>query len=457
MTRTIAPVAIVGAGLAGLTAACELRRHGIPVTVYEAGRQIAGLARSFVDDEGFSFDFGAHFVTNRLAAALGIGAQCRDVHHYGETVLVNGRTYSYPFGLARSPRYALSGVSGLARMRHRAPAASAAEWYRSTYGARLAEDVAIPLVEAWSGVPASELAPSVIPPQVDRGMLHVMRLKLMSRLTGRAVANGYSREKPETPNVWHVYPERGLSLLCEQLASEVADVVALESPVEAILVESGRAAGVRVGGRTIEASAVISTAPVHILGRLVQGTESLKHLQRFRYRPLALVNMKFRGRGILPDVVTWTPQRSVPFFRLTEAPLSMPWLAPADRTMLTVDIGCEVGDATWTMSDEALGEHCLAHLRSILPSVGTRYLGCRVLRTPIAHPIFLREYESERLALLDGALLPGLYSIGRNGEFAHILMEDVYWRTLSRMRQLRRDLAPPERDAADDPRRVSVA
>jgi hypothetical protein len=30
----------------------------------------------------------------------------------------------------------------------------------------------------------------------------------------------------------------------------------------------------------------------------------------------------------------------------------------------------------------------------------------------------------------------GLHSIGRNGEFAHILMEDVYWRTVSRMRQL---------------------
>jgi protoporphyrinogen oxidase len=197
---------------------------------------------------------------------------------------------------------------------------------------------------------------------------------------------------------------------------------------------------VRAAGREIEASAVVSTAPVHILGRLVQGSDALRHLTRFRYRPMTMVNMRFRGRGILPDVVTWTPERHLPFFRLTEAPRSMPWLAPPDRTMLTVDIGCDVGDAIWGMSDDAIGELCLEHLRSIFPIARDRYLGCRALRTPIAHPVFLKEYEPERLALSMQPLVPGLYSVGRNGEFAHILMEDVYWRTKRHMRALRRDL-----------------
>ena len=58
------------------------------------------------------------------------------------------------------------------------------------------------------------------------------------------------------------------------------------------------------------------------------------------------------------------------------------------------------------------------------------------MRTPIAHPIFLREYEAERQAFAAGTSVAGLYSIGRNGEFAHILMEDVYWRTVGQMRRL---------------------
>jgi protoporphyrinogen/coproporphyrinogen III oxidase len=121
----------------------------------------------------------------------------------------------------------------------------------------------------------------------------------------------------------------------------------------------------------------------------------------------------------------------------------MPWLAPPGKTVLTVDIGCEVGDPTWLMPDEAIGAMCLDYLTELIPGVRQRYLGCRVMRTPIAHPIFLREYEEERLALEHATPVTGLYSIGRNGEFAHILMEDVYWRTLARVGEVLAFLQTP--------------
>ncbi len=60
--------------------------------VFEAGKQVAGLATSFRDADGFVCDFGAHFITNRLAAALGISANRRDVHHYGETVALGSKS-----------------------------------------------------------------------------------------------------------------------------------------------------------------------------------------------------------------------------------------------------------------------------------------------------------------------------------------------------------------------------
>ncbi len=89
------------------------------------------------------------------------------------------------------------------------------------------------------------------------------------------------------------------------------------------------------------------------------------------------------------------------------------------------------------MSDEALGELCLKQLSGLLlQATAANYLGCRVLRTATAYPVFLNSYEAERLALTKSTGVPNLLSIGRHGEFAHILMEDIYWRTQAKMRSL---------------------
>ncbi|MGB8698082.1 MAG: FAD-dependent oxidoreductase [Thermosynechococcaceae cyanobacterium] len=338
------------------------------------------------------------------------------------------------------PRFSLSGLATkLIPGDRQRTNSSAAEWFRASYGKALANEVAIPLLEAWSGAEASQLSASV-GNKLQNSIGYTFLLKAASHLTHRAVASGYSHEMPEHPYVWHVYPEGGTSTLCQRLADELEGVIALESPVESILVEQEQVKAIRVKGREQHVSAVISTAPCSVLARLVNGSETLRPLTKFRYRPMVFVNLRLNGRGYLPDTVIWTPEAEFPFFRLTETPLSMPWLAPAGKTIITVDIGCEVGNAIWTMGDEALGEFCRDALRPIIPTVQQQYLGCRVMRSPIAYPIFLNEYEEERLQLEKTTGIGRLYSIGRNGEFSHMLMEDVYWRTQKKMRDVRADL-----------------
>jgi hypothetical protein len=109
----------------------------------------------------------------------------------------------------------------------------------------------------------------------------------------------------------------------------------------------------------------------------------------------------------------------------------MPWLAPEGKTLITVDIGCEVGDAYWTMPREKLTALCLDGISEIFPHLRKKFLGeSRILRTPVAYPVFRLQYEQERLRFAAGTGVEGLWSFGRNGEFSHLLMEDVYWRTL---------------------------
>ena len=268
---------------------------------------------------------------------------------------------------------------------------------------------------------------------IPSSIAHTIFLRGASRVARRAVALGYSHEAPESVGVHHVYPEDGVAVVCEALLAASDARLHLETPVQGISTDGERVLGLTAGGEEHEADLVVSTAPVHVLPKIVSGAPSLDDLAGFRYRPMAFVNLLLEGRGHLADVVVWTPGDEFPFFRLTEGPLSMPLQAPAGKTIVTCDIGCEVGDDIWTADQDDLGTACLEGLERIVPGISALHIGTRVVRTPLAYPVYLLEYEQRRVEFTRDTGVDGLLSIGRNGEFAHILMEDVYWRTHRRI------------------------
>lgn len=308
---TTRPVVILGGGIAGLVAARDLGRRGVRSIVLEAGTDVGGLAATKRDADGFSYDVGAHFITNRLAAAVDLGHACRRVSHYGETVSLRGRSFDYPFGLALRPRYALSAVAG--RLGSRVESAvSAAEWFRASYGPSLADEVAIPLLEAWSGLPAEQLAAAVggnIPSSIAATMFR----RSVARMSHRAVAIGYSHDAAERVGVFHVYPEEGASAICRALAKNQTADIRLGTPVERIHLEDERVVGVTAAGVDLDVRAVVSTLPVDVLSLLAPDATALVPVKRFRYRSMVFVNLRLRGRGLLPEVVTWTPEHQFPF------------------------------------------------------------------------------------------------------------------------------------------------
>ena len=429
------PVVIIGGGIAGLVAARELARLGVHAEVYEAGPRLAGMATTHIDPDGFSYDVGAHFVTNRFMAALGVPGPFHTLPRYGEVVhLGPGHNPLYPMGLLGVPRF----VKSAAAERLRRPTRDltiASERFRHDYGQSLADEVALPLLEAWSGLPADKLSASVID-KIPTSLPQTVWLRAAQRLSRRAVMIGYCKEEPSATNIYHVSPVGGVGAICQHVASGLPQPVNLDHPAEAIYVSDGRVVGARIAGRDIETDTVIATLPIHRLPQIVQGTDQLDRFRQFQFRGLVLVNLKLTGRDLLPDVVVWTPN-GFPYFRVTETPLSMPWTAPDGKTMILCEYGAQPGDDVWTLPDEDLIEQCVSTLDPLVSDIRQRVIGATVLRQPLGYPVFAVEYEHHRAALAaDGTGVQGLYSVGRNGEFDHILMEDTFWRLRRRVPEI---------------------
>ena len=115
--------------------------------------------------------------------------------------------------------------------------------------------------------------------------------------------------------------------MCHRIAEKVEENVRLNCNVEQIDVENERVQSIIVNGKPLPVAGVISTAPVHVLPKLVRGTNALAGLEKFEYRAMIFVNLKLNGPSGLTDVVTWVPERDYPFFRLSDIGMGLPWLA----------------------------------------------------------------------------------------------------------------------------------
>ena len=164
-----ARIAIIGAGPTGLGAAHRLRELGISnFTVFERESHAGGLASSFVDRAGFTWDIGGHIQFSHYAYFDDLMDKLLGnewLHHEREAwVWMRNRFIPYPFqnNIRNLPpeemRECLRGLIACVCNRSETPPANFAEWIHRSFGEGIARHFMLPYnFKVWAYPPA-ELA-----------------------------------------------------------------------------------------------------------------------------------------------------------------------------------------------------------------------------------------------------------------------------------------------------------
>ena len=418
------PVAVLGAGPAGLTAAYRLVQRGLPVVVFEADREVGGIARTVVRD-GYRFDLGGHRFFTKSAEVEELWREL-----LGPELLVRprlsriywrGRFIEYP--LRPADVFAKVGPVELtrslasyarARLRRGGEAETYEEWVSSRFGRRLFELFFKTYTEKVWGVGTDEL-------RAEWAAQRISDLSLWSAL--RAALPGGGGDKPKSLIEEFRYPRLGPGQMWEEMARRVergGAEIRLGAPVEGLEHSDGRITTVRAGGERVEVAAAISSIPLRTTVGVAEPApprEVTVAAAGLRYRDFLTVALPVDGEPPFPDNWVYVHDPRARVGRIQNFRAWSPWMTPDPRrSCLGLEYFCFEGDDLWCANDEELvelGRREVAALGLVDPD---RIAGGHVVRVPKAYPVYDANYAG-RVERIRGWLggFSNLQQVGRNG------------------------------------------
>lgn len=419
---------ILGAGPTGLGAAGELERRGLDWQVIEAADRPGGLARSFVDDAGFTWDLGGHvqFSHYRGFDRLmdeALGPEGWLTHERESWVRMRGRWIPYPFQynlhrLASEDRkHCLEGF----RTSETGPAANFGEWIDRTFGEGIAELFMRPYnFKVWACPPE----------EMDAGWIRE-RVAVPDLETMEASIRSGEDHKSWGPNATFRFPKRGgTGAVWRAVAGRLpADRQHYGDPVTAIDPDA-RVATTASGARWTYRH-LVSSPPLNRLIELCPGVVDPSEASRLRHSATHIVGVGVEGRppeDLRGKCWMYFPEANSPYYRVTVfshySPYNVP--RPGEQWSLMTETS---ESAVKPVDGERLVDDTLRALREdgLLPA------GAKVLSTP--HKFLPQGYPtpfSGRDAVVDPILRAfeavGIHSRGRFGAWKYeVANQDHSW------------------------------
>lgn len=420
------PVAIVGAGPAGLTAAYELVKQGIIPVVLEKGDKVGGIART-ESYKGYRFDIGGHRFYTKVEAVQQLwqevlGNEFIKVPRLSR-IFYRGKFFNYPIsafntlfnlGIIESTLIILSYLK--VRIWPLREEKTFEQWVINRFGERLYKTFFKTYTEKVWGIPCSEI-------QADWA---AQRIKGLSLTT--AIINAlFGSNDTKTLIKEFDYPALGPGMMWEKFAEAVENKdgkVYLDTKVISFEREGNKIKSITAeqNGELVQYSAdnFITSMPISALvARLKpQPPEEVLHAARsLKYRDFLIVSLIVNRKDLFPDNWIYIHSPEVKVGRIQNFKNWSAALVPdASKSCLGMEYFCSVGDEIWEMSDAELVELATRELVGLGLATTAEVEDGVVIRQLKAYPVYDAEYRGHLQVLEDFFKgMENLQTIGRNG------------------------------------------
>jgi protoporphyrinogen oxidase len=431
------PVAILGAGPAGLTAAYSLGKKNVPVVVLEADPEYVGGISRTAKYKGYHFDIGGHRFFSKAKEVEDLWTEILPddmlIRPRSSRIFYNGKFFAYPLkgtealmklGVFEAARC----VAGYAKARalpNPSPR-NYEEWVTNEFGSRLFEIFFKTYTEKVWGMRCSEIS-------ADWAAQRIKGLSLGSAIKNALLPQKKSGDRKDVVKTLidsFRYPRKGPGMLWEECARKVTKQGGtIEMGCRADTLDYNADRGTwKVGYQRLdgsrgmlEARAVISSAPLREVAKALEpklSEESVRAAEALRYRDFLTVTLILQDRNVFDDNWIYIHDPNVKVGRIQNFKSWSPEMIPDPKmACYGLEYFCFEGDGLWSSSDEEL----IALAKKELEQIGLAKAkdvtdGC-VVRQRKAYPVYDDDY-AKNVEIVRREMekrFPTLYPVGRNG------------------------------------------
>jgi len=426
----------MGAGPAGLTAAYELMKHDVDVTIVEKDpNQVGGLART-VEHRGYRFDIGGHrfFSKNDEVEELWteiLGSEMLTRNRLSR-IYYRGRFFAYPIQAFNAlwnlgPLEAALCLASYARARLQPVKnpRSLEQWVRNQFGWRLYSIFFKTYTEKVWGISTKELSADWAAQRIKSlDLWVVIRSALLPRRRPRkrgeivtTLIDRFRYPRFGPGQVWERVAEiarsKGRPVL---LGRSVVRVEHADGAATAVVTETADGLQQRHEGTDF-----ISSIPIReLVARLdPPAPEQVRSAaDSLAYRDFISIALVIDRANVFPDNWIYIHDPGVRVGRIQNFKNWSPDMVPdQSKTCLGLEYFCFEGDGLWTTSDADLVALATAELARLGICSPAEVVDGVVVRQQKAYPVYDDAYQSHVAVVRDylSGALPNLHLAGRNG------------------------------------------